>query len=323
VPQRNANRIKRQGRGITKPLGHYKAAPAPKPLAAGLFGSERVLLANYILLSSFLLSSRPLSGSAFNIDRLARGGESMVPRFFVVLLLAGCTLSHAARAEPKLTAQAALPAPGADGFITLFNGHDLAGWEGLADYWSVKDGAISGHQTKAASKQTFLVLSVLTVKDFELHFRYRFASPEGNSGIQFRSTVLDSDTYRVGGYQADFDAERLYAGTIYDEAGVAGDRGTMSNRGERTTWDSESRRHVEHLGQGTADLLAFIKVGDWNDAILVARGNHITYSINGHIMTDLLDGSPAALQAGRLALQLHQGFTMDIRFKDLKIKLLD
>jgi len=66
-----------------------------------------------------------------------------------------------------------------------------------------------------------------------------------------------------------------------------------------------------------------INVGDWNDAVLVASGNHITYSINGHIMTDLVDNSPAALLAGRLALQLHQGFTMDIRFKDLKIKLLD
>ena len=245
----------------------------------------------------------------------------MVPRFFVVLLVAGCIVSHAARAESGLTAEAAaLPAPDADGFIALFNGHDLAGWEGLADYWSVKDGAISGHQAKEMSKQTFLILSALTVRNFELHFRYRFASPEGNSGIQFRATVLDAHTYRVGGYQADFDAERQYDGTIYDEAGVAGDRGTMSSRGERTTWDSENRRHVEPLGQGTADLLAFIKVGDWNDAILIARGNHITYSINGHIMTDLVDGSPAALQAGRLALQLHQGFTMDIRFKDLKIK---
>ena len=247
----------------------------------------------------------------------------MVPRFFAVLLVAVCTVSHAARAEPGLTAEAAaLPAPDADGFIALFNGHDLAGWEGLADYWSVKDEAISGHQTKEASKQTFLI-SALAVTDFELHFRYRFASPEGNSGIQFRSTVLDADAYRVGGYQADFDAERQYAGTIYDEAGVAGDRGTMSNRGERTTWDAENRRHVEPLGQGSANLLAFIKVGDWNDAILVARGNHITYSINGHVMTDLVDGSPAALQAGRLALQLHQGFTMDIRFKDMKIKLLN
>ncbi len=246
----------------------------------------------------------------------------MVRRFLVVLLVAACTVSHAVRAQPG-SETARLPAPDADGFITLFNGHDLAGWEGLAGYWSVRDGEISGHQTKEVSKQTFLVCSGLTVRNFELHFRYRFASVEGNSGVQFRSTVLDSGTYRVGGYQADVDAERQYAGTIYDEAGVAGDRGTMSNRGEKTTWDAENRRHAEPLGQGSADLVAFIKVGDWNDGLLVAMGNHITYSINGHVMTDLVDGSPAALQAGRLALQLHEGFTMDIRYKDLRIKLLD
>jgi Domain of Unknown Function (DUF1080) len=64
-------------------------------------------------------------------------------------------------------------------------------------------------------------------------------------------------------------------------------------------------------------------MGDWNDAILVARGNHITYSINGHVMTDLVDASRAALEAGRLALQLHEGYTMDIRYKEMRIKLLD
>ncbi len=241
-----------------------------------------------------------------------------------VLFATVCAIGHTARAESALTAETvALPAPDAEGFITLFNGHDLRGWEGLAGYWSVKDGAITGHQTKELSKQTFLVLSALAVRNFELHFSYRFVSPEGNSGIQFRSTLLDGHTYRVGGYQADIDAERKFDGTIYDEAGVAGGRGTMSNRAERTIWDFENRRHVEPLGQTAADLLAFIKVGDWNDAILLARGNHITYSINGHIMTDLVDGSPAALQAGRLALQLHQGFTMEIQFRNLKIKLLN
>jgi hypothetical protein len=250
----------------------------------------------------------------------------MIARSFIVLFAALGAVSHAAGAEPGLTAApeiAALPAPEADGFITLFNGHDLTGWTGLADYWRVEDGAISGHQNKETSRQTFLVLSPLTVRDFELHFRYRFASPDGNSGVQFRSTVLDAQIYRVGGYQADLDAQREFVGTIYDEAGVAGDRGTMSNRGEKTTWDSGNRRHVEPLGQGSADLQAFVKVGDWNDAILVARGNHITYAINGHVMTDLVDASPAALQAGRLALQLHEGYTMDIRYKDLRIKLLD
>jgi hypothetical protein len=254
-----------------------------------------------------------------------RGTASMIAPSLLALLAVLCTVGHApAEAEPTAASKITeLPAPDADGFITLFNGHDLTGWSGLSDYWSVRDGAISGRQTREMSKQTFLIHAALIVRDFELHFRYRFATPEGNSGVQFRSTVLDAPTYRVGGYQADLDAERQFAGTIYDEAGVAGDRGTMSNRGEKTIWDSENRRHAEPLGEDGAGLLAFIAVGDWNDAILVARGDHITYSINGHVMTDLTDASPAALHFGRLALQLHEGFAMDVRFKDLRIKLLD
>jgi hypothetical protein len=229
------------------------------------------------------------------------------------------------RADQAVTAPsapAALPKPDADGFITIFNGRDLAGWTGLADYWSVRDGSISGHQTKDTSKQTFLVFSPFRVSDFELQLKYRFASPEGNSGIQFRSMVLDSETYRVGGYQADFDAETIYDGSIYDEAGVAGDRGTMSNRGEKTMWDAQNRRHAEPLGESSAELKKLISPGEWNDVMLVAKGNHVVYRINGHVMTDLVDDSPLALREGVLALQLHAGFTMDVRFKDVRIKVL-
>ena len=46
-------------------------------------------------------------------------------------------------------------------------------------------------------------------------------------------------------------------------------------------------------------------------------------SINGHLMTDLTDDSPKALKEGVLAFQLHGGFTMDIQFKDVKLKLLE
>jgi hypothetical protein len=222
---------------------------------------------------------------------------------------------------PAAVPPAALPPPDADGFITLFNGRDLAGWTGLSEYWSVRDGTISGHQAKDTSRQTFLIFSGLKVSDFELHLKYRFASPEGNSGIQFRSMVIDRETYRVGGYQADFDAEVEYDGSLYDEAGVAGNRETLSNRGEHTTWDAENRRHSEPLGESGADLKKSIKPGEWNDVVLVAEGNHIVYSINGRVMTDLVDLSPRALREGVLALQLHVGYTMDVRFKDVRIKV--
>lgn len=214
-----------------------------------------------------------------------------------------------------------LPKADADGWITLFNGKDLSGWEGLPDFWTVKDGVISGHETKEASKQTFLVYAASNFSDFELHLKYKFATPDGNSGIQFRSKVIDPKTFRVGGYQADCDAKAGYDGSIYDEASIAGGRGTMSNRGEKTTWDAENKRKNEKLPQDNAELKKLINVGDWNDVVLVVQGNHMTYTINGHLMTDLTDESPKALKDGVLALQCHAGFTMDIQFKDIKIKL--
>lgn len=225
-------------------------------------------------------------------------------------------------AEAQQAPSSPLPRPDANGFIALFNGQSLAGWTGLQEYWSVIDGTIGGHENKEASKQTFLVRDGLILGDFELHVKYRFMSVAGNSGIQFRSKVLDKDNFRVGGYQADFDAEQIFDGSIYDEAGVVGNRGTMSNRGEETIWNADDSRRNQPLKESRADLQRFINRGDWNDVILIAQGPHIVYSINGHVMTDLLDLSPMALQDGVLALQLHEGFTMDVRFKDIQLKIL-
>jgi len=119
--------------------------------------------------------------------------------------------------KPESSSKVELPKPDADGFIAIFNGNDLSGWEGLEDYWSVKDGVISGHETKDKSKQTFLVFTALKLSDFELRCKYKFASEDGNSGIQFRSKVLDPKMYVVGGYQADFDGKQGYDGTILPE----------------------------------------------------------------------------------------------------------
>jgi hypothetical protein len=248
----------------------------------------------------------------------------MFKRLLVATVLALSLTVHTGGAQEGLTPSGeALPKPDADGFITLFNGHDLTAWTGLPDYWSVTEGAVRGQQMKETSKQTFLVFTGLKVKDFELRLKYRFMTPEGNSGLQFRSRVLDPATFRVGGYQADFDAELMYDGSIYDEAGVAGDRGTMSNRGEATIWDSASKRHNRPLKERASSLKRAIKRGDWNGVDLMVRGRHIVYRINGHVMTDLVDNSPMALQEGILALQLHEGFSMEVRFKDLLLRVLN
>lgn len=228
-----------------------------------------------------------------------------------VALLGGASL---------FVASARSHAADSNGFKSLFNGTDLTGWDGLEGFWTVKDGAICGAENKEhPAPQTFLVYKD-KFSDFELHYKYKFATPNGNSGLQFRSKMLIEKQRRIGGYQADCDAGRGYDGTIYDEAGVAGGRGTMSNRGEKTTWDAENKRHNEKLSESGDDLKKLIKQGDWNDVVLVAQGNHITYTINGHLMTDLADNSPKAVPEGVIGLQLHAGFVMEIQFKDIEIK---
>ena len=175
--------------------------------------------------------------------------------------------------------------PDAQGFVSLFDGKSLDGWEGMPGYWSVVDGAIVGKEEKDKSEQTFLIYKGKNFANFELHFKYKFGTPDGNSGIQFRSKVVNPPTWKVGGYQADMDGKSTYDGSIYDEAGVAGRQVTMSNRGEKTVWTKENKREVEKMPESNAELKKFIHTGGWNDAVLVVQGNHFTYSINGHLMT--------------------------------------
>ena len=77
---------------------------------------------------------------------------------------------------------------------------------------------------------------------------------------------------------------------------------------------------VFHSGVWPADHCTVDLDDDWNDVALLVKGNHIIYSINGQLMTDLTDDSPKALKEGVLAFQVHAGFTMEIQFKDIKLK---
>jgi hypothetical protein len=221
-----------------------------------------------------------------------------------------------------------LPKPGADGWISLFNGKDLTGWKGLEGYWSVVDGAIQCSETKENSKQSDLVL--LCSKDypekfanFELRYSWRMVTKTGNSGVQFRGKIDNLKMLHVGGYQADIDADNSFTGIIYDEGGVAGGRGIMSKRGEKTAWDEKNVRSSTPLDKNDAEVKKSIKpCGEWNECVVIADGNHMVYSINGQVTTEMTDNSPKACKNGVIALQMHGGFTMTIQFKDFRIKML-
>jgi uncharacterized protein (TIGR03067 family) len=216
--------------------------------------------------------------------------------------------------------QTSLPAA-EEGFKPLFNGRDLTGWEGNAKLWSVKDGVITG-QTSAADPikvNTFLVYTAEEFSDFELRFSYRIVG--GNSGVQYRSKVTDKVQWRVGGYQADFEAGKTYSGILYDEGGVAGGRGIMAARGEKVTWDKDCKKQVTGALGKSEDIQAKIKHEDWNDYVIIAQGNHLVHQINGVTTVEVTDECESKrLTSGILALQLHVGPPMTLQVKNIRIK---
>jgi hypothetical protein len=210
-----------------------------------------------------------------------------------------------------------------DGFVSLFNGKDLAGWDGRSNHWSVADGAITGVTTKdnPAKGNNFLIWKGGTVDDFELHATYKIVANNdkgfGNSGIQYRSK--DFGDHVVGGYQADFEAGKTFSGILYEERM----RGILAQRGQMTWIQPDGKiRVVGSLGK-SEDIQGQIKPNDWNEYIVIARGNHLTHIINGRVTVDVTDDQEAkAAKSGILALQLHAGEPMTVQFKKIELKKL-
>jgi hypothetical protein len=202
----------------------------------------------------------------------------------------------------------------------LFNGKDLTGWKGL-DFWSVEDGCITGRTTKEKPTKgnTFLVWQGGDVGDFEFTFKYKIVG--GNSGVQYRSKLVDEKGYVVAGYQADFEAGKTYSGILYEEKG----RGILAQRGQKTVIKegaAPNKPKVEVAGEvgKSAEIQAKIKSEDWNDYRIVAKGGHLQHFINGVPTVDVTDETALGAKKGILALQLHAGPAMVVQFKDLVLK---
>ena len=215
--------------------------------------------------------------------------------------------------------------PAEKGFTRIFNGKDLAGWNGNPKFWSVKDGAITGQTTaeNPTKGNTFLIWTNGTPGDFELRCSFKLVPGDAqgfaNSGIQYRSKVADPANWVVGGYQADMEAGPTFSGILYEERG----RGIMAMRGEKVVWDKENKKQdVGSVGDAAA-IGAAIKKGDWNEYVIIAKGNHLQQYINGKQTVDVTDECEAErAMSGVLALQLHAGSPMMAQFKDIQLKKL-
>jgi hypothetical protein len=201
----------------------------------------------------------------------------------------------------------------------LFNGKTLDGWEGNPDVWSVEDGVIVG-RTKAEAplaNNTFLIWKGGDVDDFRLELDYKIDG--GNSGLQYRSKVLDPAKWIVGGYQADIDSGPTYTGILYEEKM----RGILAKRGERMTIEKDGKSSTEKIGDADA-LQKSVHEKDWNHYVIEARKGKLRHTINSKLMSETIDrDKEKRAKSGVLALQVHAGPPMAVRFRDIKLEKLE
>ena len=235
----------------------------------------------------------------------------------ILLASPGC-LSQSRPADPAA----------AEGWVNLFNGHDLTGWVqrgGQANY-SVENDVIVG--ASVVNTPNSFLCTGKTYGDFILEYDFK-VDPRLNSGVQIRSECLDTPKQlewkgkkinipagRVHGYQVEIDpnvdGKRLWSAGIFDE----------SRRG--WLYPNDGKEGAQGKAFSEQGLRIF-KPQDWNHVRVEAIGDSIKTWLNGTACADIEDG---LTPRGFIALQVHQIKTdkaregLQVRWRNLRIKEL-
>lgn len=177
-------------------------------------------------------------------------------------------------------------------FTSIFNGKDLTGWKTHGtEKWYV-----AGNELICESgpdKQYGYLSTDKAYKDFELILKFK-QEADGNSGVFIRSSI---DSTKISGWQVEVAPAGKHTGGIYESYG----------RG----W----------LIQPEAADEKWLKPGEWNEMRILVKGDEVTSFLNGHKMVYLKDQKIGAGN-GFIALQIHDGGGIKVRWKDIKIREL-
>ena len=187
-----------------------------------------------------------------------------------------------------------------EGYVLLFDGESLDGWDGDPNLWSVRNGSIVGSSDlHPVETNTFLIYGK-SFDDFILRLEVRLRN--GNSGIQFRSEQVTGPGWIVRGYQADLSdaGERSAWGNFYEERG----RGRTLMAAPDEGWQ-RAKEIVLHR--------------NWNRYEIRAEGDRVRLTLNGKVT---FDGTDDQAKSGIVAIQLHAGPAMQVECRSIRIRPL-
>ena len=216
-----------------------------------------------------------------------------------------------------------------DGYVSLFDGVSLKGWDGNPKFWRVENGAIVGESTPAnPSGNSYIVYRGLVAKDFTLRFEIKVEGT-GGSGIQYRSVtgvpwlapispsvIANSGPvnldWMMTGPQADFWPSRVYTGQFYSENTPMR---ILAWRGQVVEgFGSRSKTLAGTIGDRAA-LGNVIKMDDWNQYVVIARGGTFLHIVNGQLMSVMVDDDPESSnnQAGMFGIEIEATTKVSVR----------
>lgn len=176
--------------------------------------------------------------------------------------------------------------------ISLFNGKNLDGWIIYGtEKWYVEDYELVCES--GPDKEYGYLGTEENFDDFILTLQFKQEN-NGNSGVFFRSSV---DGTKVKGWQVEVAPPGLHSGGIYESYG----------RGWLIKPDSAKD--------------SVVKMGEWNSMKIKVISDEVTTSINGTEMIKIKD-SIIGKGIGGVALQIHDGGGIKVRWKNLKIQKL-
>jgi hypothetical protein len=215
------------------------------------------------------------------------------------------------------------------GYVSLFDGVSLKGWDGNPKFWRVEDGAIVGESTPTnPSGNSYIVYRDLVAKDFTLKFEIKVEG-DGGSGLQYRSVtgrpwlanISPAVEANVGpvnlawmmtGPQADFWPSRVYTGQFYSENTPMR---ILAWRGQVVEgFGARDKTLMGTIGDRAA-LGQVVKMNDWNQYIVIARGGTFLHIVNGQLMAVMVDDDPSSSnnQPGMFGIEIEATTKVSVR----------
>lgn len=174
----------------------------------------------------------------------------------------------------------------------LFNGKNLKGWTiHGTEKWYVENKELV---CESGPDKAYGYLSTnKKYEDFELTLRFK-QEANGNSGVFIRSSI---EGVKISGWQVEVAPANRHTGGVYESYG----------RG----WLIKPKPEDEQ----------YLKSGEWNDLKIKVVGEEITTWLNGQQMIHLKDEKIGQAE-GFIALQIHDGGGIKVRWKDIVLKKL-